>query len=340
VRIFLGGDLGGTKSHLLLADEAGRVLGFAAGGGANHEAVGYGAVTEVVRSLFREVLASAGIGATRVTAAGFGIAGLDWGSEEPAQLAALRAAGVDGFPVTVVNDAVVGLLAGATEGWGIGLVSGTGCNCWGLDRDGRLGRVLGMGARVGEFAGASALVTRAVWAISRAATRRGPETALTDAFLTAFRAADALAFLEGYCEERYPVDASLAPLVFSVAEAGDRVATECIAWAGRELADLVTGVARQLDLTGSSFELVLIGSLFRGGPLLLDPLLAAVRAEAPGARTVTLSGPPVIGGVVLAMRRAGIDRRDIDRQRLAGSIQTDRSPVLAPRPHELEEVYS
>ena len=42
-----------------------------------------------------------------------------------------------------------------------------------------------MGARVGEFAGGSALVARAVWAVSRAATRRGPATSLADALVRA-----------------------------------------------------------------------------------------------------------------------------------------------------------
>ena len=116
-RYFLGGDLGGTKSHLLIADETGRSMGFAAGGIANHEVVGYPAVTGVVRKMFAAALASAGLRAD-IAGAGLGIAGFDWPSERTAQLSALAAAGLQGFPVEVVNDAVVGLLAGSREGWG------------------------------------------------------------------------------------------------------------------------------------------------------------------------------------------------------------------------------
>ena len=122
---FVGGDIGGTKSHLAIADERGRVLGFAAGPGANHEVVGYGGVRQVVGDLLREALAAAGLTIDHIAGAGFGIAGLDWGSEEPAQLDTLASAGPLGFPIAVVNDAVVGLLAGSAMGWGVGLVSGT-----------------------------------------------------------------------------------------------------------------------------------------------------------------------------------------------------------------------
>ena len=38
---FLGIDIGGTKSHALIADETGRAVGFGQGGPGNHEVVGY-----------------------------------------------------------------------------------------------------------------------------------------------------------------------------------------------------------------------------------------------------------------------------------------------------------
>ena len=217
MRYFLGGDLGGSKSHLLIADETGRAVGFAVGTGANHEMVGYGVVTDVVRDLLATALAGAGIEAGAIVGAGMGISGYDWQSERSDQLSALALAGLDGFPVEVVNDAVVGLLAGAREGWGIGLVSGTGCNCWGIDRRQRHGRVLGLGSRVGEFAGGGALVQRAVWAVAREATRRGPATGLTPAFMDYTGTRDADDFLEAFCERRVEVPASAAPLVFRVA---------------------------------------------------------------------------------------------------------------------------
>ena len=72
------------------------------------------------------------------------------------------------------------------------------------------------------------------------------------------------------------------------AERGDPVAGELIRWAGRELGSLATGVVRQLGLEAAAFDLVLIGSLFRGGPRLIQAVEKAVRPVAAHARLVRL----------------------------------------------------
>ena len=87
----------------------------------------------------------------------------------------------------------------------------------------------------------------------------------------------------------------------------NEVALEIIRWAGRELASLAIGVIRQLDLQQQlDLEVVQIGSLFDGSPLLGEVMLSTIRAVAPGARLVRLTVPPVIGGVLLGMEQAGI----------------------------------
>ena len=40
-RYFLGIDIGGTKSHALVADDTGQALGLGVGGPGNYEVVGY-----------------------------------------------------------------------------------------------------------------------------------------------------------------------------------------------------------------------------------------------------------------------------------------------------------
>ena len=86
-------------------------------------------------------------------------------------------------PTEAVNDTLIGLVAGATDGWGIAVVSGTGCNCWGWDRDRRQGQVTGGGWQMGEYAGSSELAARAVQLVAYEWTRRGPATQLTPALM-------------------------------------------------------------------------------------------------------------------------------------------------------------
>jgi len=303
---YLGIDIGGTKSHALIADSTGRALGLGAAGPGSYEVVGFGGLERVLRELTNAALAEAGLAPADIAGAGFGIAGYDWPGEREPHLRAIETLGLSA-PFELVNDTIVGLLAGAAEGWGVALVAGTSNNCRGLDAAGREGRITGQGAWFGEYGGAVELVRRALEAVSAAWSLRGPQTALSAALVEAAGAAGVEDLFEGLVLRRYKLDAECARAVFAVAERGDAVARACIAWAGRELGSLACGVIRQLGFEGASFDLVLVGGLYNGGPLLIDPLRETVHALAPGARLVRLEAPPVVGGVLLGMRAAGLD---------------------------------
>ena len=89
-RYFLGVDIGGTKSHALLADEHGQAVGFAEAGPGNHEVVGYDGLRTVLQTITNAALADAGIERAQIAGAGFGVAGYDWPSELPPTLAAIE----------------------------------------------------------------------------------------------------------------------------------------------------------------------------------------------------------------------------------------------------------
>jgi N-acetylglucosamine kinase-like BadF-type ATPase len=305
---YLGVDVGGTKTHALIADESGQACGFGEAGQGNHEGVGYDGLAAALQIAVDGALARAGISPDRIAGAGFGVGGYDWPSEREPTLRAIRTLGLSA-PLEAVNDAIIGLLAGAEEGWGVGVVAGTGCNAWGWDRARRAGRMTGMGWQMGEAAGAGELVEEAIRGIARDWSLRGLPTRLTQAFVALTGAANAEDLLEGITLDRYVVDASAAPLVFRVAAEGDGVARQVIEWAGSELGGLAVGVIRQLGFEALSFDVVLVGSLYDGGPLLTESMRRTIQAVAPGARLVGLAAPPVVGGVLLGMEQAGLDGR-------------------------------
>jgi N-acetylglucosamine kinase-like BadF-type ATPase len=317
-RYFLGTDVGGTKSHALIADDHGRALGFGTSGPGNYEVVGWDGLRQTLQKITEQALSSAGITLQQLSGAGFGIAGYDWPAEREPTRQVIDALKLDA-PYELVNDTIVGLLAGASEGWGVVVVAGTSNNCRGRDQYGREGLITGCGPRFGEYGGASEMVARAVQVITQAWSKRGPETRLTEAFLDLTGANDVIDLLEGLALERYHVSAAAAPLIFQVAAAGDEVAQQIIHWAGRELGSLANGVVRQLGFERLEFEVVLAGSLYDGSPALTATLQETIHAVAPGARLVRLTVPPVVGGVLLGMEQVGIKPPTLRRKLIAST---------------------
>lgn len=306
-RFYLGVDTGGTKSHALIANEDGCAIGFAEGGRGNPQVVGYPALTQLFSALVSEAVANAGISTGQIAGAGFGIAGYDWPADREKLLASIAPVGLYA-QIEIVNDTILGILAGTKEGWGVAVVSGTSCNCRGLDRKHREGRMVGNGTIAAEGAGASELVFRAIQAISLEWTRRGPATRLTAAFGEHFGYSDRERLIKYLTNNNdWSKFSAAAPVVCNVAAEGDGVAHQLILWAGRELASLAIGVIHQLGLERESFDVVLVGSMFKGSPEIIETMNDCVRAVAPRARLVPLETIPVVGAVMLGLQQAGVD---------------------------------
>jgi len=303
---YLGFDVGSSKTHALIADETGRCRGFGAAGAGNYQTVGYDGLARTLQAAFAAAAAEAGAGPADIAGAGFGVAGYDWPSDRPAHLDAIATLGLD-CPLEIVNDAVNGLLAGTSAGWGVNVTAGSSNNCRGRDRHGREGRIVGNGALFGEYGGGLEIAMRGLQAVNHAWIRRGPPTALTAAYLEATGATDPADLMEGLSFDRYTLHAAQAVAVFQAAAAGDEVAAGIIRWAGEELGWLAVAVIRQLELEDEPVEVIQSGSVFDGGAIISEPLRAVVLRHAPRARLLRLQTLPVVGPTLLAMTVAGRD---------------------------------
>ncbi len=303
---FLGVDVGGTKTHAIVADHDGRVVGFGRSGPGNPEGVGPDGFLAALSEATAQALAPAGLSLNDLAGAGLGIAGYDWPEDLPLMLDTLAQLGLT-CPHRVVNDAVPGLVIGARDGWGVSVISGTGCNCCGWDRDHqREGRVSGHGWLLGEYAGSSELVFRAMQLINYAWIKRIGPTALTAAFAAHVGATGEFDLIAGYSAGRYAIRSDAAAVVFRVAAEGDAQALALVDWAGQELGEMVKAVVRQLDFQALDFDVVMAGGMFAGGERLIDSLRRTVVDFAPGARLVRLIAPPVLGAVLIGMEQAGL----------------------------------
>src|SRR5512146_2269308 len=93
MRYFLGVDVGGTKTHALIADEEGHALAFSGGGPGNHQGVGYDGLRDVLRLTVGNVLEEARLRVDQLAGAGFGIGGYDWPSQRQPHLDAIGSIG-------------------------------------------------------------------------------------------------------------------------------------------------------------------------------------------------------------------------------------------------------
>ena len=307
MKYYLGIDIGSSKTQALLADESGLAVGAGQAGPGNHQTVGYEGMAQALEVSVQIALEEAGVSRESILGAGFGISGYDWPSDKPSMVETISRLKLT-CPLSLHNDAVLGLLAGATDGWGLAVVSGTGCNCWGWDRSrNNIGHMTGFGDMAGEAAGATELIYRAMQLVIQAWTLRGPATGLSQALVAHSGAEDIEDLIEGYTTNRLQVEADAAPLIFQIAEQGDKVASELVDWAGRELGELANAVIRQLNFQALAFDVVMVGSMFEAGQHLIEPMRETIIECAPSAQIVKLNVPPVVGAVLMGMEAAGIN---------------------------------
>ena len=309
MRVFIGVDVGATKTQTLAVNDAGDVLGMASQGPGATYTIGYDAFAEVVDAGITEVLTHAGAAKGDVVAAGFGVSGYDWPQDLPPTVEALSRLGLRGA-LAVHNDGDLPLAAGTSESWGVAVSAGTGNIVTGMDRQGRYARSTGGSVHCGELGGAMELVYIAIQAVAYEYTRRGPPTRITEGMIAATGSKDLLDLLSRVVPGHVQVSPDFSRQIIALAFEGDGVAVELLKQSGRDLGLTTVGIIRQLGIQTGPFEVVLSGSMFRQmAPYFVDPLQEAILAEAPSARFVKLETLPVVGGVILAMKKAGFDFR-------------------------------
>ena len=298
----LGIDAGGTKTVCLLADERGHVLAESRGGGANLQAAGELEVEKVLHRVMEDALGDRDI---RPAAICLGIAGVDREDDAEAVRGIMRRIGFK-TRTLVVNDALIGLVAGAGDRPGVVVVAGTGSIAYGRDARGRAARAGGWGYLLGDEGGGFWIGRAALTAVVREFDGRGPQTLLTDLVLSEMRLASPPQLIHAIYVRglhRYAI-ASIAPTVQQAADRGDAVAAEIVERAAAELVAAASSVVRRLDMRGDAFPTILAGGIFRGLPSLVDKVAAGLAEIAPRSDVQQLTVEPALGAVTLALAAA------------------------------------
>jgi glucosamine kinase len=296
----IGLDSGGTKTVCYLANGELEVLAESRGHGAHPASAGVRGVETILGDVFGRVLADK---PGPIDGICLGMAGVD----RPGEAALVRTI-VDRLVrtplVTVVNDALVALEAGAPGQPGIVLISGTGSIAYGRNANGQAARAGGWGHILADEGSGYWLGRQALRAVMRQSDGRGPATTLTGRLLEHYqvpRAQDLVRTV--YSGSLKPsAIATLASIVQSAASDGDDIATRIIDVGASELSATAASVAGQLQI--SSCRIVLAGGIFKAVPRMREAVTVHLSSRLQGSHIHPLDVEPAIGAVRLALRAA------------------------------------
>ncbi len=308
MNVFLGVDVGGSKTHALLIDEHSQLLSLGLAGGGNPENVGISGLAAAMHAAVQDAEEKFKNKRLVYLSAGFGVAGCDWDEDRAAILEVIQTLKLN-CPVKLENDCVPALWAANLDGQGIVVSAGTGNNVRGQWKDGRQGRISGNSIINGEFGGASEMVFLAIQQLSYIWTRRQEvESSLVKKMLDLTHAKNLPDLLAGLIRGRYEIPADAAPIILQAAKNEDPVAVQVVLHSASELALSVLAVARQLEICDQPFDLVMSGSLLQKNQLYREVFMDCIHRHLPQANGIRLETQPVVGALLMgvdAYKRSG-----------------------------------
>jgi N-acetylmuramic acid 6-phosphate etherase len=303
-QLILGVDGGASKTVAWLADRSSAaesgVVGRGAAGPSNPQAIGFDRALESLDRAIAAAFKDAGRPPTTVAAAVLGLAGSDRDQNRRVlnQWAEDRRLARH---FRIVHDAVPVLAAGAPDGWGIALVSGTGSFAFGQTSDGRTCRSGGWGYLLGDEGSGYAIARAGLRAAAQASEGRGPATRLLEKFLARFQLKappDLIIAVSPLADDRAAI-AALADVVFRAVDEGDDLAGEILDRAAADLTAMVHAVVRTLDMA-PGFPLVLAGGVLLGNESLRRGLHRALATQGLHPGPTPCVTDPVLGALKLA----------------------------------------
>lgn len=316
--LILGVDGGGTSTVAWLGDGSGAVLGRGRAGASNAKAVGTAAAFESLAAAIASAFEDAGLPAGPVDVACLGLAGFDRPADR--QLLGDWSARTErASKLLLGNDGDLVVAAGTPEGWGLGVIAGTGSIAVGRAPDGKTARAGGWGHLFGDEGSAYGVALAALRRVARTTDGRARKRLGRDPLTEHLCAAVGVAvpselvtaiYAPGFDRTRI---AALAPLVVAASTEDPTIVDDLLEPAGRELAEAIAAVARSLGWSSGPIPLALAGGFLLATEHVFRSLIAHLErlGYQPDARPVA---EPVQGALILARKEAvaGSDRRPLE----------------------------
>lgn len=300
MKYVLGIDQGGSKTHAIVADENGRILGLGKSYGAVHSTNGLEYAVKAILEASKEALNAAGLQQEDIAAVVGGLTGIDWDYEA----AILEKALQEQFPnasVKAVNDCIIAMKA-ATQKKQCGILcAGSGLNC--AVENGEDCFVYGFYIP-DEHQGGWSLGKVAVQAVFDSHIGFLEETTLTERLLEFFKVdtVDELLFMQ----VKGKIEASdylrIPPILQEEACSGDKVAADIWIHYGRTIAKYITARITKEEMCQADMDIVLSGSIFKCKfQEFQNVVKEEILQKVPNANIIAAEYEPIFGAAVMGL---------------------------------------
>lgn len=295
--IYIGLDVGGSKTELLACTANGTEDVRLTGPGANAQRLGFETTAQVLADLIQEALQQYPEG--RLAAICAGIAGASHAEDQEAlSQCLLHALDVAHAPhIHVVHDAQIALEAAFEAESGVVVIVGTGSVVFARTRTGDLQRTGGWGYILGDEGSGFALGQSGLRAVADAIDG-GPQTVLRRWVAERHGLDSRGRLIHEVYQHNWPVQ-DIAPLVIEAGEAGDAVATRIIDEQTTLLAHQVDWLIDRCD--DLEPRIALMGGLMREAHY-ARALRQTLQTRLPEWSIQTMDRRPVVGALRLARR--------------------------------------
>lgn len=302
----LGIDGGGTTTEAWFADVGCRVLGRGTAGPSNAKAVGLDAARDALDTAIRGAFQAAGLAPMPADVVCLGLAGFDR-PDDRKTLARWANEACWARQVVIVNDGDLVVAAGTPEGWGVGVIAGTGSIAVGRAKDGRTARAGGWGHLIGDEGSAYNVVLNALRLVARQTDGRAPRAPGHGCFGQRICAALGVTEPSQIVTTIYARDfdrariASLAPQVLRACAEDSNASEQLLVPAGVALAEMVAAAARSLGWSSGILPLAVAGGFLLAATVVQQAMIDQLIHQGYQV-AVTSVTDPVRGAVVLAER--------------------------------------
>ena len=298
-------DGGATKTHCIIGDDKGNVLGEGFGPGSNYQVIGVKYSKNSLQEALDNALKKAKLELKDISYASLGMSGADE-AEDFIHINGFVKKVLGDVPFDVYHDSWIGLRASSEEYVGVVAICGTGTGYSGRKSDGTEVQLRNLTYETGNKGGGGDLLREALHYTFRSDEGTYKKTALEEE-LPKLVGAENIEELNIYLRKNSfwveeEVAKEIPKLVFELASKGDEVCRELLRDMGETVGRYTVSVAKKLDLLDEEFPVILIGSIYKGkDPTFLDSMKETVLQKARNAKFVVPEKPPVYGAYYLAV---------------------------------------